>query len=119
MVIDDDEGMSLIEMSMVVELRMGEPHEPQEKPGTRTEPAPTEGDTPWPQSALALFAVLIRANPRPPVGLIVPPHFLESEKIDATHVAVSQILLGVILRARRSRARPARHSIGRQEGARP
>jgi hypothetical protein len=46
MVIDDDEGMSLIEMSMVVQLRMVKPHAPQEKPGTRTEPAPTEGDTP-------------------------------------------------------------------------
>ena len=46
MVIDDDEGMSQVEISMVVELRMVKPHEPQEKPGTRTEPAPTEGDTP-------------------------------------------------------------------------
>jgi hypothetical protein len=46
MVIDDDEGMSQVEISLVVELRMVKPHEPQEKPGTRTEPAPTEGDTP-------------------------------------------------------------------------
>jgi hypothetical protein len=46
MVIDDDEGMSRIEKSMVVELRMVKPHEPQEKSGTRTEPAETEGDTP-------------------------------------------------------------------------
>jgi hypothetical protein len=46
MVIDDDEGMSQVEKSMVVELRMAKPQEPQEKPGTRTEPALTEGDTP-------------------------------------------------------------------------
>jgi hypothetical protein len=38
--------MSLIEMLMVVEVRMARPPEPQEKPGTPTEPAPTEGDTP-------------------------------------------------------------------------
>lgn len=46
MVIYDDEGMSLIEMLMVVEVRMAKPPEPQEKPGTQTEPAPTDGNTP-------------------------------------------------------------------------
>ena len=43
MVIYDDEGMNLIGMLRVVEVRAAEP---QEKPGTQTEPAPTEGDTP-------------------------------------------------------------------------
>ena len=46
MVIYDDEGMSLIEMLMVVEVRMARPPEPQQEPGDQTEPAPTEGDTP-------------------------------------------------------------------------
>jgi hypothetical protein len=46
MVIDDDEGMSLIEMWMVVEVRMARPTEPWGEPGTQTEPAPTEGDSP-------------------------------------------------------------------------
>jgi hypothetical protein len=32
MVIDDDEGMSQIEISMVVELGMVKPHEPPESP---------------------------------------------------------------------------------------
>jgi hypothetical protein len=46
MVIYDNEGMSLIEMLMVVEVRMARSPETQEEPGTQTEPAPSEGDTP-------------------------------------------------------------------------
>ncbi len=37
---------STSEMACVVEVRRGKPPEPQEEPGTQTEPAPTEDDTP-------------------------------------------------------------------------
>jgi hypothetical protein len=37
---------STSEMACVVEVRGGKPPEPREEPGTQTEPAPTEGDTP-------------------------------------------------------------------------
>ena len=46
MAIYDNEGMSLIDMMLVAEVRMVKPPEPPAEPETETEPAPTEGGAP-------------------------------------------------------------------------
>jgi hypothetical protein len=46
MAIYDKEGMSLIDMILVAEVRMAQPPEPPAEPETESEPAPTEGESP-------------------------------------------------------------------------